>query len=104
MYQANDEATYQQSKCPVCGGQDFEWGRLGGQAYYLPSMSAWAMKGRQVIKVRRCLRCSALIPFTDPALTRQFNRLVAVIAVVAIGFAVLIAALSMFMAASSVPK
>ena len=43
---------YQQSKCPVCGGEEFEWGRLGGQTYYVPGESMWRLRGWQYIRTR----------------------------------------------------
>ena len=63
-----------QTPCAICGGQEFEWGRLAGQVYYLPGLSVWGRKGRQVIKLRRCLRCNNLLQFSDNELTRQQNR------------------------------
>jgi len=72
----------QQSKCPVCGSQDFEWGRL--QAYYVPGTSLWSAKGRQMVKARRCLRCNNLLQFTDTARTAQFNRIVIVIVAISL--------------------
>ena len=104
MFLPSDETTFQHSQCPVCGGHDFEWGRLAGQAYYVPSTNMWAMKGRQVVKVRRCLRCNAMMPFGDPTMTRQFNRVMAIIVVVAVVIAFAIAALSIFLASSPLPK
>jgi hypothetical protein len=70
---------HQQGKCPVCGGETFEWGRLAGQSYYLPGESLWRVSGRQVIKIRRCLQCNNLLSFTDPNLSRQQNVMIAIV-------------------------
>src|SRR5258708_853829 len=63
-----------QTPCSVCGGQAFEWGRLAGQVFYIPSLNFWGRKGRQVIKIRRCLQCNNLLQFSDEVLTQQQNR------------------------------
>jgi hypothetical protein len=80
---------YQQSKCPVCGSADFEWGRMGGRTYYVPGESMWTWRGYQNIRTRRCLQCNNLLQFADPSLTRQQNRLIILIVVVAISLALL---------------
>jgi hypothetical protein len=87
MYQAKNDFRDPQTPCTVCGGQEFEWGRLAGQVYYIPSVNLWRRKGRQVIKLRRCLRCNNLLPFSDAELTRQQNR--ATVVVLIIVFAIL---------------
>ena len=80
---------YRQGKCPVCGGTDFEWGRLGGQTYYVPGESMWRWRGYQYIRMRRCLQCNNLLPFTDSSLTQRQNRVIILIIVVAISLALL---------------
>ena len=79
------------SKCPVCGNNEFEWGYLSYQTYYVPGpYSLWRTqtRNRQMIKVRRCLRCNNILQFTDAETTRRVNRSVTMVAVVAIAFAV----------------
>ncbi len=86
MYKAKNEYLDPQTPCAVCGGQAFEWGRLAGQVVYIPGLSFWGRKGRQVIKVRRCLQCNNLLQFSDDELTGQYNRFMWV--VLAIVFAI----------------
>jgi hypothetical protein len=83
MYKPKNDSLDPQQPCPVCGGQEFEWGRLAGQVYYIPGFSLWRGKGRQVIKIRRCLQCNNLLQFSDEQLTRQQTR-AAMIAVVVV--------------------
>ncbi len=93
MYPQNNDAAneYLQKKCPVCDNQEFEWGRLGGQVYYLPGTSIWSSRGRQVIRIRRCLRCNNLLQFTDQDLTRTQSRSMMLIAAFFIIIALLLA-------------
>ncbi len=99
MYKAKNDFL-EQSKCPVCGGEDFEWGRIGGQAVYRPGDSLWKVRGYQYIRARRCLQCNNLLQFTDPDLTRRQNRLIIVIVVIAVLLA-LFAVILPFILASS---
>ena len=99
MYKAKNDFL-DQGKCPVCGGQEFEWGRIGGQVVYRPGDSFWKLGGYQYIRARRCLQCNNLLQFTDPELTRRQNKVVAVIIVIAI-LAVIFAALLPIMLAAS---
>jgi hypothetical protein len=87
MYKPKNDFLDPQTPCAVCGGQEFEWGRLAGQVYYIPSANLWRRKGRQVIKIRRCLQCNNLLQFSDDELTRQQNR--AMVVVLIIVFAVM---------------
>jgi hypothetical protein len=80
---------YRQGKCPVCGGADFEWGRLGGQTYYVPGESVWKWRGYQYIRTRRCLQCDNLLHFTDASLTQRQNRVMVLIIAVALALLVL---------------
>ncbi len=98
MFQQSDQVN-QETKCPICGGQNFEWGLLAG-AYYLPGTSLWSMRGRQAIKVRRCVQCNNVVAFIDPVLMRGQTRLALLIALIAIAISILIAVLSILAAAS----
>jgi hypothetical protein len=103
MYSSDDpNIELQQGKCTICGGQDFEWGRL--QVYYIPGSSMWSTRGRQVVKARRCLRCNNLLQFTDQSMTGQQNRTIILIVVIALLFSFGVAALSLFFAFSSAPR
>ncbi len=75
---------YMQSKCPVCGGTEFEWGRLGGQTYYVPGESMWRMRGWQYIRTRRCMQCNNLLQFADADMTRKQNRMIVGIVILAL--------------------
>jgi hypothetical protein len=75
MYKAKN-TFLEESKCPVCGGEEFEWGRIAGQAVYRPGDSLWALRGHQYIRARRCLQCNNLLQFADPTLTRRQNMVV----------------------------
>jgi hypothetical protein len=92
---------YQQNNCPMCGGREFEWGRV--QSFYVPGSSMWSTRGRQVVKARRCLRCNNLLQFTDAAMSRQQSRGVIIIVIIALVFSVAIAVLSIVLAVSNVP-
>ncbi len=72
---------YQQNKCSVCGGQEFEWGQF--QGYYIPGKSFWSPQKRQMLKARRCVRCNNVLQFTDPQATVQRNNRVIILATVA---------------------
>jgi hypothetical protein len=85
------ELTYQ-SKCPVCGGESFEWGRLGGQTYYVPGQNMWRMRNYQYVRIRRCLTCNNLLAFTDPEMSARYRRMtytVVVLVLIGVLFAVL---------------
>jgi hypothetical protein len=73
---------YQQNECPVCAGQDFEWGQF--QGYYIPGKSIWSPQKRQMLKARRCVRCNNVLQFTDPQATVQRNNMVIIAITVAI--------------------
>ena len=73
---------YSQVKCPICGSTDFEWGRLSAQTVYYPDSSMWKVRGRQLVKVRRCRQCNNLMTFADPDRTRQLNTMALVIVIV----------------------
>jgi hypothetical protein len=89
-----------QGKCPVCGGEDFEWGRIGGQVVYRPGDNLWKVRGYQYIRARRCLRCNNLLQFADPELTRRQNKVVVVSVVVAVLFTLLAIMLPLMLASS----
>jgi len=79
-----------QQPCPVCGNQEFEWGRMPMTVYYLPGLTRlWTTmrQGRQVIKVRRCLRCNNLLQFTDDSLTKRQNSTTIIVVILAMAFA-----------------
>ncbi len=91
MYKAKNDFLdpYHQGKCPVCGGTEFEWGRLGGQTYYVPGESMWRWRGYQYIRTRRCLQCNNLLQFADASLTQRQNRVIILIVVVTVALLVL---------------
>jgi len=93
MQNVNSLVSAQNSPCPVCKGQQFEWGRLGRQVYYVPGDDFWVMRGFQYIRVRRCLNCNHLLSFADQELTRKQRQTVLPIIVIA----VLLAALAAFL-------
>src|SRR5262245_40055008 len=76
-----------QQPCPICGGTEFEWGRPGGQVFYIPGDRWWTGKGRQAIRLRRCLQCNNLQQFTDLELTRRVESMtIAAVVIVAVVF------------------
>jgi hypothetical protein len=77
---------YAQGTCPVCGGSNFEWGRLAGQINYYSGINFWQLRNPKVIAARHCLQCNNLLE----ELTRKWYRLVAIIIGAAILFSVLI--------------
>src|SRR5690349_2156157 len=85
MYKAKNEYLNPQTPCAVCGGQEFEWGRLAGQVVYIPCLNFWGRKGRQVIKVRRCFQFNNLLQFSDDELTGQYNRLMWIVLAIVFG-------------------
>src|SRR5690349_14170372 len=99
MYKAKNDFL-DQGKCPVCGGEAFEWGRIAGQAVYRPGDSLWKVHGHQYIRARRCLQCNNLLQFADTELTRRQNRIIAIVVVVAILFVVLAVMLPLVLTAS----
>jgi len=80
---------YQESKCPVCGGQEFEWGQFQGA--FTPGSSFWSPQKRQLLKARRCVRCNNVLQFTDPQGTVRRNNRVIIIVTVVIMIAVALA-------------
>ncbi len=84
MYKAKNDFSEPQLKCPVCGGQDFEKGRLGGQAYYIPGDSLWRLRGYQYVRIWRCLQCNHLMQFADPELSKQRNQMVLFIVILVV--------------------
>ena len=85
------------SPCPVCKGQNFEWGRLGRQIYYVPGTNLWSSRGMQYISTRRCMQCNHLLSFADQDLTTKQRQTVTPIIVVAVIFALLAALLPMLL-------
>jgi hypothetical protein len=86
MYKQKNDFLEAPKPCPVCGGQEFEWGRLAGGQYgigYVPGFSMWQIKRGQAIKVRRCLQCNNLLQFTDEELTNRNRRAMTIILVIA---------------------
>ncbi len=94
------ESTTMDRPCPVCGGTEFEWGRLGGQTYYVPGQSMWRWRGYQYIRIRRCLQCNNLLQFADPGLTSKTNRTVFVIVVLVLIFVAMAGLLPVFLMAA----
>ncbi len=91
---------YLESKCPVCGGTEFEWGRLGGQTYYVPGESMWRWRGYKFIRTRRCVQCNNLLQFADESLTKQQNKMIVWIVGVVV-FLVLLGAILPFILMSA---
>lgn len=79
-----------QGDCPVCGGNDFEWGRLGGQVGYYPGTEFWKVAMPRVVMARRCLKCNNLLSFVDEEMTSQRQKLMILVFVGAVGIALLI--------------
>lgn len=82
MYKQKNDFLDPQQPCLICGGQEFEWGRLAGQVYYVPGFSLWGSKGRQSIKIRRCLQCNNLLQFSDEELTSRQMRVLTITLVI----------------------
>ncbi len=102
MFHANDPTNSQiDAKCPVCGSDVFEWGRMSAGAYYVPGSIRWDKRARQVIRVRRCLRCNNLMQFTDQDLTRRQAQLTTLIVVVSLIIGLLAVALPIIISLSS---
>jgi len=95
MFNAKNDSNDPQTPCAVCGGQEFEWGRLAGQVYYIPGLNLWARKGRQVIKIRRCLQCNNLLQFGDDELTQQQNRAVVIVLIIVFAIVGVVVCLSL---------
>ena len=94
MYEFSRDVSdqYQHNKCPVCDGQDFEWGQFQGS--YVPGSSFWSPQKRQLLKARRCVRCNNVLQFTDPQATVRRNKSMIIIVTVAIMIAVVLMAIS----------
>lgn len=58
--------------CPVCGKQEYHWGKLDGESvlrFYAPDGSRWDRKtrhGGEYIKTRVCLNCGNVQLFVKP--------------------------------------
>lgn len=58
--------------CPICGKQDFHWGKLDGESvlrFYAPDGSRWDRKtrhGGDYIKTRVCMNCGNVQLFVRP--------------------------------------
>ena len=65
---------YLQSKCPVCGGTEFEWGRASG-TYVAGPRRVLSMRGIRVFRARRCIQCNNVLSFVDEELSRRQNEL-----------------------------
>ncbi len=89
--------SYLEGKCPVCGGTEFEWGRLGGQTYYVPGNSMWRFRGWQYIRTRRCVQCNNLLQFADADMTKQQNKMIYVIIGIVLVMALFAGVLPMLM-------
>ncbi len=88
-------------KCPVCGGENFEWGHLGGQAYYVPGQNIWRLgRNYQYMRVRRCLTCNNLLVFADPELSKRTWRLTMLIVTLVIVLALVAIVLPLILSAN----
>ena len=79
-----------QQPCPICGGTQFEWGRMSGQVFYAPGDNWWARRGRQAIRIRRCLQCNNLQQFSDLQLTQRLEATTVTALVIVIVIIVLV--------------
>lgn len=58
--------------CPICGKQEYHWGKLDGESvlrFYAPDGSRWDRKtrhGGDYIKTRVCLHCGNVQMFVKP--------------------------------------